>query len=75
MELASILGLIVVILFISNLYFIFHKKIIVEEKIVQEIDPEIESKAAGYKQTLKSIAYDAKTIKAARILAEEILQE
>lgn len=40
---------------------------------VTEIDPMLESQLAGYEHTLRSIAYNAKTIKEARKLADDAI--
>lgn len=73
MDLTIVLAILVVILFSTTLIFAFNKKVITE--IITEIDPELENKLAGYEHTLRSIAYDTKTIKTARKLADDILDE
>jgi hypothetical protein len=75
MELTVILAITTVIFLVTSLYFAFNRKVVIKKKTVIEIDPELENKIAGYEHTLRSIAYDTKTIKAAKKLADDILEE
>jgi hypothetical protein len=59
----------------STFYFAVKRKVEIKEIVIPEIDPELENGLAEYEYTLRSIAYDAKTIKAARQLATDALKE
>jgi hypothetical protein len=73
MDLTVALVILVVILFSTTLIFAFNKKVITE--IITEIDPELETKVMDYEHVLRSIAFDTKSIKSARKLAESVLPE
>ena len=73
MELTTYFILTTVLFLVMTLYFAFHRRVEIEEKIVTEIDPELENQLAGYEHTLRSIAYTAKTIKEARKLADDAI--
>ena len=64
-----------IIFIIFSFYFYFNRKVVVEKRTITEIDPELESQLVGYEHTLRSIAYNAKTIKEARKLADDALGE
>ena len=73
MYLVLILATTTLIFFITTLYFSFKRKVIIKKETVTEIDPELENELAGYEHTLRSIAYDAKSIKEARKLADDAI--
>lgn len=62
-----------IIFIIFSFYFYFNRKVFMDIETVTEIDPMLESQLAGYEHTLRSIAYNAKTIKEARKLADDAI--